>query len=446
MKKILLLNVLILIVSIPTFAGGILTNTNQHAAFLRMMSRGASIGIDGVYYNPAGTAFMKDGFYMSLNGQSAFQTRTIDSKFKLGQKDLSHFYKGEASAPFLPSLFGVYKNDKWAFSGSFGVVGGGGKASFGEGLPIFNNSINALIASKAIELAKIGKTIPPYSISSSLDGKQIIFGLQFGVAYQFNDWLSGYAGGRMNYFIGGYEGYLDAAVIPARAASAGSLVSMDLDVSQSGWGLTPIIGLDAKLGRLNIGLKYEFMTNMNIENKTKTNEFMVMGQKVPVEKSPLKAYKDGVNTPSDIPAILTAAAQYSILPTLRASAEWHYYFDKQAGMADNKQKALSRGTIEYAAGVEWDVLKRVTLSAGIQDTDYGQTDNFQVDTSFSCDSYSIGLGAEFKLNSHMNVNIGYMWTNYKDYKMKATVAPGLSSDNTYGRTNKVFGLGVDYKF
>ena len=39
-------------------AGGLLTNTNQHVAFNRMMSREASIGIDGVYYNPAGVAFM----------------------------------------------------------------------------------------------------------------------------------------------------------------------------------------------------------------------------------------------------------------------------------------------------------------------------------------------------------------------------------------------------
>ena len=40
--------------SSATFAGGLLTNTNQHVAFNRMMSREASIGIDGVYYNPVG--------------------------------------------------------------------------------------------------------------------------------------------------------------------------------------------------------------------------------------------------------------------------------------------------------------------------------------------------------------------------------------------------------
>jgi len=40
----------------PTFlfAGGLVTNTNQSASFIRMPSLDAVIGIEGVYYNPAG--------------------------------------------------------------------------------------------------------------------------------------------------------------------------------------------------------------------------------------------------------------------------------------------------------------------------------------------------------------------------------------------------------
>lgn len=49
MKKFLLIGAATLIVSNSTFAGDYLTNTNQHAAFLRMAARGASIDVDGVY-------------------------------------------------------------------------------------------------------------------------------------------------------------------------------------------------------------------------------------------------------------------------------------------------------------------------------------------------------------------------------------------------------------
>ena len=58
MRKISLIGLAMLIVSIPTFAGDYLTNTNQNAAFLRMIARGASIDVDGVYSNPAGLAFL----------------------------------------------------------------------------------------------------------------------------------------------------------------------------------------------------------------------------------------------------------------------------------------------------------------------------------------------------------------------------------------------------
>ncbi|MGL5262150.1 MAG: hypothetical protein ACRC9P_07190, partial [Bacteroides sp.] len=63
---------LLLLVSIKTFSGGLLTNTNQHVMYLRYLARQASTSIDGVYFNPAGTVFLKEGFNFSINGQSAF--------------------------------------------------------------------------------------------------------------------------------------------------------------------------------------------------------------------------------------------------------------------------------------------------------------------------------------------------------------------------------------
>ena len=44
----------------------------------------------------------------------------------------------------------------------------------------------------------------------------------------------------------------------------------------------------------------------------------------------------------------------------------------------------------------FDVTKQLTLSCGGQITDYGLSDNYQSDTSFSCDSYSLGVGAKNK--------------------------------------------------
>lgn len=441
MRKISLIGFVMLIVSIPTFAGGLLTNTNQHVSFLRMLARGASIDIDGVYSNPAGLAFLPgDGLYLSLNGQSAYQTRNISTTFPLFPEEGNRrYYKGTASAPFIPSFQGAYKKGDWTISGSFAVVGGGGKASFDDGLGMFDSMIMGNISQ-----ASGGQITPSmYSINSAMDGSQFIYGVQLGLSYKINDWLSVFAGGRMNYFSGGYEGFLTATVnsnIPNLGGT--ELAAIELDCDQTGWGITPILGADVKLGKWNIGLKYEFLTNLNLENKTRKAEVRASGVAMPDDElNPLASFKDGVNTPSDIPALLTAAVGYEILPTLRASVEYHHFFDKAAGMAGGKEKALKHGTHEFLLGAEWDVTKQLTLSGGFQRTDYGLADDFQSDISFSCDSYSLGFGAAIKMTKHLTMNVAYFWTNYSDYdKITAT------GSTKYSRTNKVFGLGVDYKF
>ena len=458
MKKLLLIGAATLIVSNSTFAGGILTNTNQHAAFLRMLSRGATTEIDGALSNPAGLAFLpKDGFHVGLSIQSAYQTRNIDASFMTYNgldgatptvKPIEKYYEGTAAAPIIPSLFAAYKKGDWTLSGFFAITAGGGKASFDDGLPLFESSAMAGIFQGSLEKYKKGEgpivTPDMYDITSAMDGKQYIYSLQLGLSYKATEWLSVFGGGRMNYFTGGYKGFLNAIV----KGTDTNLLPLALDCDQTGWGLTPVIGVDAKLGKLNIGAKYEFKTNLNIENNTHKLDYPTTA------KDMVAPYEHGVNTPNDIPAMFSIAAAYEFLPVLRASVEYHFYDDKNAGMANGKQKYLTKGTNEYLAGIEVDVTKQLTLSCGGQITDYGLSDGFQSDTSFSCDSYTLGLGAKVKMNQHLNLNVGYMWTTYEDYTKSVAAAPvpggyngtGLAGTNVYSRTNKVFGLSVDYSF
>ena len=66
-KKFFLAALLLAVVALPSFAGGILTNSNQSVQFMRVFARGAVIDVDGVYFNPAGLAFMNDGFHLSFS-------------------------------------------------------------------------------------------------------------------------------------------------------------------------------------------------------------------------------------------------------------------------------------------------------------------------------------------------------------------------------------------
>ena len=478
-KKISLLFAALAVVA-PVFAGGLLHNTNQHIAFVRMMSRGASNEIDAVYTNPAGLAFMEhDGWTLSLNIQSAFQTRDIDATVMtpagmgLFPNDTYHKkYEGTASAPIIPSLYGAYKTPKWAISGFFGIIGGGGKATFDDGLPLFDVGVMAgLYQGTASLAALLGGPLTPnqYNLDSYMRGKQYIFGGQLGFSYKFNEHLSGFAGFRVNYFSGNYTGHVNATANEALAtkleqisiampqyanvlmpmAAENGLAHIAIDCTQTGWGLTPILGINYKWRGLTLAAKYEFKTNLNIENDTKTLDAPAGFE----EK--LEPYAHGVNTPNDLPSVLYVAAGYEFIPKkLRGSVEYHYYDDKHADMAGEKNKELTHGTHEILAGVEWDINKTFTVSGGFQRTDYGLSDKYQSNTSFSCDSYSIGLGGAINVSPHVKINVGYFWTTYSDYKKDMpsdkggynNVSAALPGTDVYSRTNKVFGVGVDYKF
>ena len=551
---------LLLAMVTSTQAGGLLTNTNQNIAFNRNFARVGAIGIDGVYFNPAGVAFLDQGFHLSLNFQNVYQTRQITSAFSVpafantpyeypftlngGDKtDGSKFYEGKASVPILPSFQVAYNKDKWSFQAGFGLTGGGGKASFNEGLPSFERQIAILPALINQQLPTfstlLGQQETPatsYSMQSYMSGHQYNFGLQLGVAYKINENLSVFGGARFNYIYNKYEGNITnisadvngnnqnlyeyfgskaklltekAAALQAQAvaaktqadayqaqanaatdptakaqlqaaanqyaagaqqASAGAkMVSAGADklnsskelvkdryveVSQRGWGITPILGIDYRTGKWNFAARYEFTTKFNIENNTKRDD--------------TQKYENGVNTPNDIPGILALGAQYEVLKNLRVMAGYNHYFDKDARMDNNKQRFLKHNTQEFLAGVEWDINPSVTVSAGGQRTLYGLGDGkYLTDLSFVTSSYSFGVGAKIKVAKNAHLNVAYFFTNYskftKNYEDAITIGreqvtqpdgtvsvqpKTLATKNTdiFTRTNKVLGVGLDIDF
>ena len=376
-------------------------------------------------------------------------------------------------------------------------------------LPAIISQVNAKYA-QFPELAGVGlglgTTTPGYSLESYIHGQQYVFGLQLGTSYKISDHWSVYGGFRFNYVYNKYEGnirnisvniagenqnlaqyvtdalpqlsqvgamlqgkaqeYSEAAkqlqdIDPAKAADAavaaaqyakgaqdletvaamhGLVADKNLDCTQRGWAICPIIGADFRYGKLNIGARIEFTTHFNIENDTKVDDTGL--------------FADGVNTPGDMPGIATIGAQYEVLPQLRVMAGAHYFFDKNAHMADDKQKHLSHNTWEWNAGVEYDLNDKIMLSCGGQKTNYGLGDGtFLNDMSFVTSSYSLGLGGSIKITEKMKFNIAYFQTFYdkfdKSYSQTFDAAgQSIAADCTdqFTRTNKVFAIGVDVDF
>ena len=189
-------------------AGGLVTNTNQSASWVRLPSRNASIEADAVYYNPAGIMKMDNGFHFAVSNQTIFQKREITSDYSYLHNSL---YEGSVKAPLFPSVAAAYKLNKFAVSFGFNPVGGGGGATYETGLPSFEMSIADLVP--ATYANGFGTT--DYDADIFFEGSSIYFGYQGNVSYKINDMISVAAGFRLVTAKNTYNGYLrDISINP----------------------------------------------------------------------------------------------------------------------------------------------------------------------------------------------------------------------------------------
>ena len=470
-KRLFLAVTIAVAASTTVNAGGLITNTNQNIAFLRNPARDAAIGIDGVYSNPAGVAFMPEGWHVSLNLQNAHQTRTIESTFAGFAGNSGHLgqatkkFEGKADVPILPSIQVAKNWKKWSFQFNYAITGGGGKCEFDNGLGSIESLVslvpgvfNALGATlNGAAGANLFPTNNTYNMDTYLRGRQYFYGYTLGAAYKINDQWSVYGGLRMLYGTTNYYGYVKniqlntqgSGMFPTSSTEAlgkwvsdnstivkqalGQIVTnrdmldaatplmiqaidgllengLQLNCDQEGYGVAPIIGVDYKLNdKFNFAAKYEFKTRMRLKNRATNSELV---KYIPH----LNRFADGITDAEDSPALLTLGAQYSVLPNVRINAGWHHYFDKDGHQHDNVQTKLGGDTNEYLLGAEWDVCDKLTVSAGGQRTQYNLTDDYMDDISFNVSSTSLGLGVKVKVAKNLNVNLAYFHTFYEDYE------------------------------
>ena len=493
----------------PAQAGGILTNTNQNLAFNRMMARDGAIGIDGVYSNPAGVAFLTDGWHLSLNWQYAHQTRTIwttNPDFIFGMNNNSQEvkkYKGTADAPIIPSVQAAYNKGKWSLQGAIAVTGGGGKCTFEDGIGSFESAVGA-IADMLKPLRATG-----YGLDGFMRGKQYYFGFTLGAAYKLTDNLSVYGGARLLYGTASYKArlndimvntangavpfgsFLDAAnntIAGGIAQYADGIAQLEAGIAQYAAAGVPapeeltaqlaaaqaakaqLEGTQGKLASLEtyregvnlmsdqsgigiapvIGIDYK-LGDFNFAAKYEFKTRMRMKNSSTVKEAhaiaAVNKFRDGSSVPEDQPALLTVGAQWSVLPNVRVGAGYHLFFDKSAHWYNHEEKKLDGNTWEYNAGVEWDATKKLQVSGGFQKTNYGLSDEYMNDMSFVVSSYTYGFGIGYKITDKVKVNVAYFQTNYDTYHQEVTpTMMNHTTHNEYTRTNRVLGVGCDIDF
>lgn len=488
MKRLNLLLVFALLSSQILMAGGLKTNTNQSAAWVRTMSRNATLGIDAVYFNPAGLSQLNNGLHLSISNQSIFQTRTVSSDYAyLTGAPVN--YEAELTAPIFPSIYAAYKMNKWTFSAGFNIIGGGGSADFQTGLPDFEIPVASLVPMLQGALAPIDaglagaglpdpgyRAISGYNMNASFNGSSTYMGYQFGATYAINDMISVAIGGRVVTASNSYEGALENITINAPEAYGGTQPAGDylrtvatnpyldagtvgmlqgtaaaLDVAtadaqlkaiQKGTGFTPIIGVNFHLSDMvNLAVKYEHHTKIELTNETEVDD--------------VNMFPDGEKVRADMPGLLAFGAQINPLEKLSLTGSFNYYLDKSAyygntnesGEQIDNETTIDENGYTWAFSAEYKIISILGVSAGYTSGNNGVNDNYQSGLSYGLKSSSWGAGVFVNVTEKIQINAGFSATSYDDYSQSKSydLAPTVSVPYTdgYGKATKMFAIGVD---
>jgi long-chain fatty acid transport protein len=524
-------------------AGGLVTNTNQSAAWVRLPSRNASVGIDAAYFNPAGLMTLENGFHVSVSNQSISQTRTIKNYYAGpgGSYGLNrHAFIGTVKAPLFPSIYAVYKLDKLAFSFGFNPIGGGGGAEYKNGLPSF-----VMTPSDLVPLLRPSQGADAYRLDVFFKGSSTFMGYQGNVAYKVNDWLSVALGLRYVTAKNTYAGHLadievllpggnwtradlimsgiaagatgaatattglvaagagaltlaqvqGAGFITAtqRAQLEGALISFgypaatpvaaadaifkgaaakytatatllgdqSADVEQTGSGITPVISVNfTPSENLNIAVKYEMATKLDLTNKTKQDLLIAYD----ATGTPITMFPNGDKTRNDMPAMISVGLDYKLSSNLKLSLGSNYFFDKAANYGHkidddlnsatptvplSNKEIISKNGISFQGGLEYNVSEKLLLSCGFVWANQGVNHRYQSDLTYGLGTQTFGIGGAYSFTDKVQVNLGFGYTRYQrdsknvDHMLGTSLYQPMES---YDKNTKMIAIGVDFSF
>jgi len=274
MKKLLVsLCVAGLMVSLssPLMAGGIINKQNFSAEYLRTFSRNAATdAADVVVFNPAGVMKLENGVYGNLG--IFYAPKDYNNKIMGVNKD-----SDEPS--IVPGLFAVYKQDKWAGFFAFTIPAGGGDVDYKDGnqrtyelgTGLIANANNTLDAAAPI-LAGLGIPDPSLVYYTDLTNQRLeadswYYGFTFGGSYAVNDMISVSAGLR---YIDAYKKFKGTVTFSAANSPLGTIpginddvtANVDIEQTANGWG--GFLGVNISPTEvLNIGFRFETATKLD---------------------------------------------------------------------------------------------------------------------------------------------------------------------------------------
>jgi long-subunit fatty acid transport protein len=248
-------------------------------------------------------------------------------------------------------------------------------------------------------------------------------------------------------------------------ATATLLGDQTADVAQTGSGITPVFSVNISPSEnLNIGVKYEMATELELENETVKD--LLIGYTA--TGTPITMFPNGDKTRNDMPAMLAFGVDYKLSSSLKVSLGTNYYFDKTADYGHKVDADLNSATpsihidnsdiiddngMSIQGGLEYNISEKLLVSGGYVWANKGVNEKYQSDLTYGLPTQTFGVGGAYSISDNFQINLGAGYTMYKiDGKYVDHIfTSSLGTENTlpwesYWKHTFMIGAGVDFRF
>ncbi len=399
----------------------------RSAEYLMELSRNAvTDNADGVTYNPAGLAFMEEGFHLNLGYQYIGKDYTITGTF-LGTTEETET-STTTPTTFIPNFYAVYKTGNFALFGGFNAPAGGGTLEYEDGL-FFMPKLETLLVQ-----AQYGSTYFAMLTNGTMNGSSEYLGGTAGVSYAFTDKFSAGIGGRYTHGQRDFSGNGTFAVIDASTMEAVATVTEELDIQRSASGFSGVFSVHYRPApQVNLSCRYETATEMDFETTSdiQSNWELLM---------PYVA--DGATQRRDLPAVAAIGVEMDVNEKLRLGGSGNYYFVENAdqGQDDGIEDAYEDGWEANISG-RYQITEKFAGALGYSYSNYGGCDSTYTDLEYNLNAGLLSGGVNWQATEKVDFTVAGGTTFFEEGE-----GVGTYEGETYDKNVFFFAFGVNASF
>ena len=380
-----------------------------------------------VYFNPAGLSQLEQGTYFVGGVQLASGKQTMT--------DGDYNNKGFDTDLFSPiPNFAVYKVvDDGAYFWTLGAYAGGAALEYEDGIPL--PGVKDIMKDKISSLSPQALTNPQLGALLQMNMNDVLTGTNvkgsnqyiqttIGRTWKIDEKLSTSFGLKAVYGMRNLEAStsFDKKYFPLLNGNA------SIDSERTGYGFGFQLGLNYKAtDKLNLGLRYDSRVRMDFKTEADIKDTSsALGMKDIISNGLLgiyPAYKDGLKTRRDLPAILALGASYKVTNRWTTFIGGNYYFNKDAKMDrignDPGRYDYDNGW-EISLGSEYWINEKFAWLTGFNYADTGAKKTTFAATEYAINSFSVGTGIKYRQNETTEWTFAYNHYFYDETSFAGT--------------------------